>query len=538
MDRLASRAVNDGPRYTSLRDYLRVLREQRLAIVLITIVAAGVALFVSLRQQPVYQAVSRIAFQDEAQQVGVLGGGSVSPNIPTGKTPQARAQTIDEPAVLKRAQKGLPKSVSPAELHGAISTSLNEDSFLVDVTGTWRNADFAARLSNDFARKAVRYTNGQARAEYRSSLNSVQKRLRGLGNDIVHQQERTALTGQITRLRFLAENAETAHIAEAAQAPSAPSSPQTKRNVVLGLALGLVLGILVAFLRDTLDRRLRGSREVREELDFPLLGHVRAQAMGRVLRADGSDNNLQPDIEACRIIRQNLEFASPAERPLRTIVVTSAVPAEGKSTVATALAFASASAGKRTLLVEADLRGPDLAERLGVRPTPGLTDYLVGRAEPEEILQMVAPAGVASNGNGGRRAPGPPDVTRAEPLVCITRGTRSPQPAELLGSERLARFLDQVAHAYDTVILDSSPLLPVADTLKLLPRTDAVVLCVRSGQTTRDQAHLARSALEYLPGERPVGIVVTGVRRSDERDHGQYSYGYAYTGGPEEHSAV
>jgi succinoglycan biosynthesis transport protein ExoP len=523
------RPVNDSPRYTSLRDYLRVLREQWLVIALITLVAAGAALFVSLREEPVYSATSRIAFQDEAQQLGVLGGGSVSPVTPIGKTPQARAQTIDEPAVFSRVERGLPEGVSPAEFRGAISTTLNEDSFLVDIDATWTDADVAAQLSNDFAREAAVYTNAQARDEYRSAMDGLQDRLGNLGTDVTAQAERAALSGQIARLRFLADNAEPATVAEIAEPPGAPSSPRTKRNVALGLLLGLALGILVAFLRDTLDRRLRGSREVREELDFPLLGHVREQAMGHVLRVVGaSDHELQPDFEACRIIRQNLEFAAPAERPLRTIVVTSALPEEGKSTVAMGLAFASAAAGKRTLLVEGDLRSPDFAERLELRPTPGLTDYLVGQAEPQEVLQLVAPAtGEGSaGGNGNRPTLGLSSVARPEPVVCIACGTPSPQPAELLGSERMIQFLTKVSDVYEAVVIDSSPLLPVADTLKLLPHTDGVVLCVRSGQTTREQAHLAKSALEYLPGERPIGIVVTGLQPRD--DLGQYSYGYAY----------
>jgi succinoglycan biosynthesis transport protein ExoP len=532
--------VNEVPRYTTLRDYLRVLREQRLVIVLITLVAGGAALFVSLRQEPAYQATSALAFQDETQQLGVPGGGSVSPNVPTGKTPQARAETIDEPPVLHAMERKLPKQVTLADLRGAITTSLNEDSFLVNVTASWKGADFAARLANDFAREASRYTNRQARQEYDAQLRDVESRLDALGSDLADQTERQALAGQAVRLRYLVENAEAAQVAETARPPDAPSAPQTQRNVALGVLLGLALGILVAFLRDTLDRRLRGSRQVQEELEFPVLGRVREHAMGRVLRpADASDDGLQPDVEALRIVRQNLEFLSAADRPVRTVVVTSPLPEEGKSTVAAALAFSSASAGKRTLLLECDLRSPDLARRLGLSRTPGLTDYLVGRAAPEEVLQLVAldPRG-SSNGNGSKPADHGTGVGSVEPVVCIPSGTGSPQPAELLGSDRFERFLREVADVYDAVILDTSPVLPVADTLKLLRYGDAVLLCVRSGQTTREQATLAKSALEHVPGERPVGIVVTGLQRRHEGDHGYYSYADAYQTGAREKSTA
>ena len=533
MDAGTVRRVSEGRRYESLRDYLRVLREQALVIALITLVAGGAAFLISQREDPVYEASSAIAFQDETQQLSLLGG-SVSPNTPAAKTPQARAQTIDEPEVFERVAKELPKDqeVDPALLRGAVSTALDEESFLVDVTASWGEAEFAADLANAFATTATRYTNEQARQDYEDALNGVQERLDDLGNDLEDQTERGALTEQLTRLRFLADNAEPANVVETAQPPGSPVSPRTERNTALGLLLGLVIGILVAFLRDTLDRRMRGTKEVQEELGYPLLGQVRAEALGSALRVGTpADESLQPDLEALRIVRQNIEFLS-ADRPPRTIVVTSPLPEEGKTTVATALAFASAAAGKRTLLVECDLRRPDIAFRLGLHPAPGLTDYLVGQAEPGQVLQMVAPAPALTTGAGNGPQPAlPGGLAQTQPLVCISAGTPSPQPAELLGSERFKSFMAEVATAYDTVVVDTTPLLPVADALELLPLGDVVVLCIRSGQTTRDQANLARAALERSPQERPVGLVVTGLQRRDTRDYGYSSYAYTYHAG-------
>jgi non-specific protein-tyrosine kinase len=196
--------------------------------------------------------------------------------------------------------------------------------------------------------------------------------------------------------------------------------------------------------------------------------------------------------------------------------------------VAASLALAAAAAGKATLLVEADLRRPALADRLGVRAAPGLTDYLVGQAEPRDILQVcpaVAGHGTAPQANGGGDEDSPPPPTPAKSLVFIAAGTQSPHPAELLGSARLTAFLAQVSEAYEAILIDSSPLLPVADTLELLPHVDNVLLCVRSGQTTRDQASAARAALEHFP-DRPTGLVITGLRKRDEPEYSYYSYGY------------
>jgi succinoglycan biosynthesis transport protein ExoP len=509
--------MTDNPRYVTLRDYLRVLREQALVIVLVTLVAGALAYALSSGQTKEYRASAAIGFQDVSQQLSILGG-SVSPNTPAEQTPQARAQTIDEPTVAQATKQALGTNIPASRLDAAVNTAVDTKSFLVNVSASWGSADFAAKLANAFAREAVAITNKKGRAQFAASARDLQQRINSLGNSTADQIQRTALIEQLTRLQFLSRNANFAHIVQAAQKPGAPSSPRPKRDTAIGLALGLALGIFVAFLRDSLDRRLRGAREIQTELNFPLLGHVRHQAMGQVVRSDnGHNERFSEDGEGFRMLRRNLEFLS-IDTPMHSVLVTSPLPEEGKSTVAASLACASVMAGKRTLLVECDLRRPDLAERFGLAPAPGLTDYLARQAEPREILQTIelAPS-IASNGSGPSVAEGGRGA-----LVCITAGSASPQPAELLGSERFRDFLSQVSAAYDIVIIDSSPLLSVADTRELLPNVDGVLLCIRSSQTTREQALAVKAALDHYP-ERPTGLVVTGLRPRDGASYGYYS---------------
>lgn len=516
------------PRYTSLRDYLAVLRKQWLVILLIAAVGTAIALYVSLRADAVYEATASVSFQDQSEQLSVLGG-SVNPRTPTDQTPQAQAEAIEQPVVVREVARALDGDLEAGQVAAAVETSIDPETFLVSITASSDDPEQAALIANTYAEQAAQYTNQRAEEEFEDALDEVEGQLDDLGNGITptDQSQRNALVEQQSRLEFLRDNAEAAELVRDAQEPAGAVSPKPIRNTALGLLLGLALGIMVAFLRDSLDRRLRGSYQVQLETGIPVAGHIREEAMGKVIRRGADFDTYSEDLEAMRILRQNLAFLS-VDDPLRVILVTSPLPQEGKSTVASSLAFASAAAGMTTLLIDCDLRRPSLADRLEVAPAPGLADYLAGQAKPEEVLRTVAGAAGApqhtAEANGGDASARP--ASSEAPLVCIPAGTISPQPAELLNSARFRDFLGEVASVYDQVVLDTSPLLPVVDTLELLPHVSGALLCVRSGRTTREQALAAKEVLARVP-DKPIGIVVTGMKRRDSDGYSGYSYGYS-----------
>jgi Mrp family chromosome partitioning ATPase len=191
------------------------------------------------------------------------------------------------------------------------------------------------------------------------------------------------------------------------------------------------------------------------------------------------------------------------------------------------LAMANAAAGQRTLLMECDLRRPSLAKQLAVKPVPGLVDYLSSQAPEVDVIQPVSvpiPRSIvavngAASGTAGRE--------EKLHLDCVMAGSRALRPAELLASQRFQTFLANVAGRYDRVVLDTSPLLPVVDTLELVQQVDAILFCIRASRTNRDQARAAKTALQRLPS-RPTGLVVTGMRPSEQAAYGYYSYSEAY----------
>jgi capsular exopolysaccharide synthesis family protein len=205
------------------------------------------------------------------------------------------------------------------------------------------------------------------------------------------------------------------------------------------------------------------------------------------------------------------------ERAIRLLAVSSALPEEGKSTVAASLALAYHTSGRRTMLLETDLRRPSLTQRLGLPPALGLSDYLSGAAEYSDVLQEVL-VPHASGGNG----------QQTDPMACITAGTPRAEPSALLRSSRFLGLLRRLAGDYDVVILDTAPLLSVVDTREMLPYVDGILLCVRSSQTTREQVASLRTTLDRLP-RRPTGLVVTGLSARELGAYGYYPYEYAET---------
>lgn len=505
------RQLPDAPRYASLRDYLRVLRERWILILACTLVVGAAAFAYSASQAKVYQARATLQPQERSQDIGLIGTGSGPVTSPQALTAELAARA-ERDSVAKEVADSLDGGLSSQQIAGKVAASVDVRTNLVEISASDADPDFAAQLANDYSQVVADQALEAELKQINDAIGLVRRQLDDTGvgslpDEIVILEER------LNRLQTLKEIAEPVQVVSSATAPGSPVSPKPLRNTALGLLAGLFLGILIAFVRDSLDTRLKSPREIEEQLDLPRVGQLTELALGRTASADNGKRRLDPiDLEAARIMRTNLQALDP-DKSMRSLAITSPLPAEGKSTVAMALAWASAIAGKRTLLVECDLRRPVFAERLGLKQAPGLTDALLDNATPQEVLQSVD-IGLMPSGNGSTA------TSSAQRLVCITAGTTVPDPAEILGSQRFAGFLSEVSNVYDLVILDTCPLLSVVDTRELLQVVDGVLVCARSYQTTRDQARATREALDAAP-TRIAGLVVTGVKMRDD-DYSSY----------------
>ncbi|MGQ0464240.1 MAG: polysaccharide biosynthesis tyrosine autokinase [Sporichthyaceae bacterium] len=291
-----------------------------------------------------------------------------------------------------------------------------------------------------------------------------------------------------------------ARLVEAPLVPTVPVSPKTTTNLALGLFLGLLAGIAGAVVRHTLDRSVKEPEQLAEIAGAPLLGVTvwDGNVKSRPLIVHASPR--APLAEAYRQLRTNLTYVD-LDNQTKVVCVTSALPHEGKTTTACNLAIAMAQAGNRVLLVEADLRRPSAAANLGVENAVGLTTVLTGRVSLDVAIQPW--------GDG-----------LLDFLGC---GEIPPNPSELLASAQMATLLDELKARYDVIILDTAPVLPVADTPALAPLCDGVLLVARNGWVRTDEVAAAAAGIRRVSAPL-LGVVLSMAPRS--KKDGGYGYGY------------
>jgi receptor protein-tyrosine kinase len=289
-------------------------------------------------------------------------------------------------------------------------------------------------------------------------------------------------------------------VVDTAKLPILPSEPRIPRNIALGLVLGLLVGVGSALARARLDRSVKDADEASALVGAPVIGTiVRDRALNKFHTTEGAGTGRTA--EDYRQLRNNLRFLA-VDDPPRVIMVSSAVPAEGKTTLVVNLALALSDAGQRVAVVEADLRRPKVTCYLGMVGGAGLTDVLTGRAHLDEVLQRY--------GDGG--------------VHVLAAGPTPPNPGELLASSHMRALVDKLRGRFDVVLVDAPPLLPVADASGLAPHVDGVLLSVRYGSTDRDQLRQAAATVERAGG-RTLAAVLNIV---PPKAGAAYGYGYSY----------
>jgi receptor protein-tyrosine kinase len=455
-----------------LRHYLRLLRRQWWVLALVTALALAAAAAVTALQTPVYRASMKVV-------VG-QGGGVFQPQFGGAVEPFARtmANLFESDVVARGAIDDLQLRMTPRQLLARVHVSSRPESSVLEVAYDTPRREQAvpvlAEMGRVFAR-LVRRKLGESQAN---------------GAPI------------------------TASVFDPAHLEPGRVSPRPVRNLAVAGVLGLALGLILAFVREGLDDRIRSRRDAERWFHAPVLGALPRGAHGGISAAASAESR-ELSREAISMLRANLELPrGTTGGPL--IVVTSALPEEGKTTLVAQLAVALAAAGNRVVCVEADVRRPRLRQYLSTAGGDhGLVDVLEGRIDLASALVAV-PVGQSTNGGGpGGR------------LELLPAGRARSNPADLLTADRVERLSGDLRARADYVVVDATPILLVGDAFAFARVADNVIVVAREGRTTKEAADAVRVTLERLAVGR-VGVVLT-----DWHSEVGYGYGYASAEQPE-----
>jgi len=487
------------------------------------VLGAGTAYVVSINTEPTYEASALLMIGGSLEQV--------DPTTGDMQTSQRLAQTYAElvktrtilDAVVR--ELGLPRRPD-------VTVSIPSNTQMLRITVADSIPSRAAAAANELGRQLVLQSPSaperqeQAYREYvHQQIAELQDEMDALSRAIVAENEGGADPDRIKRLEEELNARRTAwstlltylkgssinevRIFEEAVAPIAPTKPKVMQNTLLAAVVGLMLAGGAAFLIEYLDDSVRDQRDVTDLLGLPMLGVVGALGEGQQLPTVLAENEPRsPLAEAFRMVRTNLSYALPAQEGARRYLVTSAGPTEGKTTVTANLATVMAQAGQRVILVDADLRRPTLYKAFGVPSKPGLTSYLAGMvASVDDILID----------------------TEVDGVRMLSCGPLPPNAAELLNSARMEQLLDELDDRCDVVLLDSPPLLAVADAAILACMVSGVILVLEAGTTRLEGAAAAMDVLSKA-GAKVLGAVLNNVklrRRGYGSDYYYYYYYYA-----------
>ncbi|PND57594.1 protein tyrosine kinase [Mycobacterium sp. ENV421] len=455
----------------NLQQFAKLLRTRWMTIAVSIMVAVLCAVAFNLLTTPLYQASTRLF-------VSTTAGASVTEiyqgNLFSQQRVKSYAELVTGTTLAQRTVDKLHLDMSADALKKKVTAAAEADTVLIDVdvldASPVRARDIANTLSDEFVA-------------------------------LIRELE-TPEKGGTPNARVVVE--------QRASIPERPVIPKTTRNIALGLALGALLGVGLAVLRDLLDNTVKSQDALESIVGTGVVGYIPLDKDLRKSAAIAFDADNSGTAEAFRKLRTNLQFLA-VDNPPRLIVITSSSPSEGKSTTSINVALALAEAEHNVLLIDGDMRRPTLARYLDVVGSVGFSTVLSGAAPVADVLQK----------------------TRFPRLTVLTAGPNPPNPSELLASQAAKNLLAELRSQFDYVIIDSSPLLAVTDGAILAANADGALVVARSGQTKREHLSHAVGSLTDV-GATILGAVFTMVptRGGQASSYNYYNYGYGYGGQP------
>jgi len=514
----------------NIRQFLVLARRHAWLIAAIALLAGGVAYVLSSRETAQYSATAQLLYSPGVDVSNPLATQVyVDPNAQQLQI-QGATTMITSPEVDRRvaSEIGTESPWPPYTVAATVSASSQPGQSTSYSTGAIvtvasPDAQWAAKLANEYAKQFINWRIDNERASIGSAEAVLKAKLEEYKTPGQLASSEYAILTE--RLRDLEIRAATANgefvLAVPATAPDAPYAPRPKRSTILGFGVGVLVGLGLAFLRERLDTRLRSHDEVGEMLELPVLGRIprissdelKEGSLVVLTQAEG------PAANAMRLLRANLEFASLGDEH-RALMIVSALQGEGKSLTIANLATSLALAGKRVLLVDGDLRRPQIHKLFGVANTAGVSSVIAGLVELADAIQPSGPLVMRTHTTSTRLRPKTVEAPDASVprLWLLTAGPHPPNPGEMIGSQRFASLIGQLkSMPFDSLLVDSPAFLAVGDALALAAGVDGVLLVANIKMTRRPLLEEAKEFLALMPAQKLGVIIVNDDANHDER---------------------
>lgn len=510
-----------------IADYVRPVWQRKWLVLFIVVLATVAAYARAVRQPKIYTSGTLVYYQP--------GGDPLNGGVPftTDRTVLDVAGLLYAQDVAVAVAQRIHYPGSPQQLLGQVTISARSGQDFVAISGSSRNPRQAAATANGYAQQLVSISNADQQNLVGHELQSLRQQLGRTGTTPADAVNRQSLSEQIAKLQLASQTPTGTRQVSTAGVPSAPTSPKPVRDAIFAFVLGLALAVSFAFALERFDRRIKRPEDLERDYGLPLLA-VLPHSTEPTPRRHGVIG-LGPGFhEAFGLLRTNIQLLT-LDSPPRSILVVSAIPGEGKSTVVRNLAITLCESGRRVAVVEADLRRPAQSALFGLNAGPGLTEVLTGASALSEVLHRV-PARARGIDTLTRmtEAPPPDDSANGHPkdrgestISVLLAGGKPANPATVLESERMRDVLDELRDSHDVLVLDSAPMLSVTDSVPLVRYADATLIVGRLSLTTRDGVRRMTAFIQRMPDARVLGVIANDL---SELDSGSYSYGYGVYG--------
>ena len=505
-----------------IKEYFYLFWSWAWLIMLIGLLAGASTYFLSKRATPIYQTTTRLLVSDPP----VMRSLDYTTIVSSQTMTNTYAEMLVERPVLQGVIDQLALTITPEELEESISVQMVRDTQLLVVTVEDPNPFLAVDIANSIAMVFTQRISQLQAQRYASTLEGLAKQVSDMEQQIeatskaiaveTNPEQQLQLEARLTEYRRLysdlvtnfeqvrlseAQTSTNVVVSEPASLPSHPVRPKVTRNTLLAVVAGMLVAAGLVFAIDVLDDSIKNPEDIRQKFKLPILGMIHWHEMTDEKPVCKTQPR-SPAAEAFRSLRTNITY-SGVDTPLRRILITSPTPQDGKTTISANLAVVLAQSGKNVVVVDADLRRPQIHQKFGLLNRIGLSDlFLVVRP-----LNGLPRGAIQDSGIPG--------------VAVVPTGKLPPNPVELLASKKMADFLNLLDDEYDIVLIDTPPVLSVTDAAALAPGMDGVLLVVRPGKTKLRDFQQTIEQLQAV-GAHILGVVLNELRSSSRK------YGYYY----------